>query len=106
MMEIHNIDDIFTPTRPARKNFIKRQALDKRVGRALKTPGMQVILYGHSGSGKTTLLLNKLKQLNLNFLKTNCTGNMSFDDLLSNVYLSMNKEVSTKVTNNESPLVY
>ncbi|MCF2857003.1 AAA family ATPase [Pseudoalteromonas sp. SMS1] len=95
-MEIFEINEVFTPTKPARANFVKRKVLDKRVGRALKTPGMQLVLYGHSGSGKTTLLLNKLKELELSFLKTNCTSNMSFDDLLSNVYVNLDKELSTK----------
>ncbi|MGK0271953.1 MAG: Cdc6-like AAA superfamily ATPase [Cocleimonas sp.] len=97
-MEIHKINDVYTPTQPARKNFIKRQSLDKRVKRAIVTPGMQVILYGHSGSGKTTLLLNKLRELNLDFVKTNCTSNLTFDNLLSNVYLSLNKKIETKET--------
>lgn len=95
-MTIYDVNEVFTPTQPARKNFIKRKSLDKRIQRAIKTPGMQVILYGHSGSGKTTLLLNKLKELNLEFVKTNCTSNMSFNDLLSNVYMKLGKELPLK----------
>jgi len=100
-LAIYNINEVFTPTRPARKNFIKRKPLDKRLQRALKTPGMQVVIYGHSGSGKTTLLLNKLKELNLKFVKTNCTANMTFDDLLSNVYIKLDKELPPKKIDKE-----
>ncbi len=103
-MDIYEVNEVFTPTQPARKNFVKREQLDRRLQRALKTPGMQVVLYGHSGSGKTTLLLNKLKELKLPFVKTNCTANMTFDDLLSNVYLKLEKELSRKEIDKENQL--
>jgi len=95
-MDKFNVQEIFTPTRPARENFVTRDKIDKRVKRGLRTTGTQVILYGHTGSGKTTLLLNKLAAEKYEYVKTNCTSSMSFESLLANVYLTLNKAVSSK----------
>ena len=67
-MDILTKEEVFTPTQPARKNFVERKKIDNRVLRALKTPGMQLVIYGLSGSGKTTLLVNKLSQKNYSYI--------------------------------------
>lgn len=98
----YKVEDIFTPTSPARINFIERNIINRRVQRALKTPGMQVVLYGHSGSGKTTLLLNKLARLDYPNVKTNCTEAMSFESLISDVFIKLNLVVDISQTTTES----
>ncbi|XQW83866.1 AAA family ATPase [Thalassotalea piscium] len=92
------VGEVYTPTQPARKNFVERAKINKRVIRALKTPGMQVILYGHSGSGKTTLLVNKLSALNYDFVKTNCTENMTFESLMSDVLIKLDAVIDSSQT--------
>lgn len=103
-MDIFKVQEIFTPTKPARENFITRDKIDKRVVRGLRTTGTQVILYGHTGSGKTTLLLNKLAVEKYEYVKTNCTSSMSFESLLANVYRQLNKAFISKevISNGQS----
>jgi len=97
-LPIFKVREVFTPTQPARKNFIIRDKIDKRVVRSLRTTGTQIVLYGHTGSGKTTLLLNKLESEEYSFVKTNCTSSMSFESLLVNVYRALDKAVISKET--------
>lgn len=61
--ERFDVYDVFTPTKPARLTYVEREGINTKLVNALRTPGKQVVVYGHSGSGKTTLLLNKLHQL-------------------------------------------
>ena len=82
MIEIHQATQIFTPTSPARLNFVEREGLNERLVDALVTPGRQIVVYGESGSGKTTLLQNKLEQLYPKHIKTACVSTTSFDQLL------------------------
>ncbi len=59
----YDVYEVFTPTKPARLTYVEREGINTKLVNALRTPGKQVVVYGHSGSGKTTLLLNKLQQL-------------------------------------------
>jgi len=102
IMDELEVGEVYTPTQPARKNFVERATINKRVIRALKTPGMQVILYGHSGSGKTTLLVNKLSDLNYDFVKTNCTENMTFDTLMSDVFIKLDLVIDSSQTKTQA----
>jgi len=95
-MDVLQVEEVFTPTMPARKNFVERKIIDKRVLRALKTPGMQVVLYGLTGSGKTTLLVNKLSQKKYDFVRSNCTSGMTFQALLSDVYIKLGQPFDCK----------
>ena len=49
------LEYVFTPGVVARTNYLPRKELEKRIFKSLKTPGIQIVLYGHSGSGKTTV---------------------------------------------------
>ncbi len=93
--EIYKVSQVFTPASPAKINFVEREDINRRVVRALNTPGMQIIVYGQSGSGKTTLLENKLYQVYERHIKTSCMKGMNFEsvildafDQLSPFYLS------------------
>jgi len=57
----HQLQDVFTPNKPARLTFVERESINETLVNALTTPGKQIVVYGHSGSGKTTLLINKLE---------------------------------------------
>ena len=85
-MEIFDVNDIFTPSSPAKVNFIERKKLNKRIVRALKTKGMQMIVYGQSGSGKTTLLENKLYQVYSSHIKTSCMKGATFQSVLLDAF--------------------
>ena len=86
MDKIYQVTDIFTPTTPAKLNFVERHDINKRIVRALKTPGTQIIVYGPSGSGKTTLLENKLFQVYEKHLKTSCMKGMSFESVMLDAF--------------------
>ncbi|EGQ8733599.1 ATP-binding protein [Vibrio parahaemolyticus] len=85
-MKKYSVDDVFTPSSPARVNFIEREQINVRIVRALRTKGKQVVIYGHSGSGKTTLIENKLKQVYESHIKTNCMKGMTYDGILLNAF--------------------
>ena len=74
MANVEKVDvyDVFTPTRPARLTFIERSNINERLVDALRTPGKQLVVFGHSGSGKTTLLVNKLHQVYDDHVTTRC----------------------------------
>lgn len=85
-MEKYSVYDVFTPTTPARLSFVERVIVNDRLVSALRTPGKQVVVYGHSGSGKTTLLVNKLNQLYESHITTRCMSGMSFDQLVLDAF--------------------
>ncbi|WP_421317485.1 ATP-binding protein [Aeromonas sp. 700377] len=85
-MEKYDVHKVFTPTTPARLAFVEREQLNTKLVNALRTPGKQVVVYGHSGSGKTTLLLNKLTQLYENHLTSRCMKGLSFEALVLDAF--------------------
>ena len=85
-MHIYQLNDIFTPSSPAKLTFVEREHLNKRIVRALNTKGMQIIVYGQSGSGKTTLLENKLFQVYERHLKTSCMKGMSLESVILDAF--------------------
>ncbi len=90
-MKDYLVEDIFTPSSPARVNFVEREDINRRIVRALKTKGKQVVVYGHSGSGKTTLLENKLRQVYENHIKTNCMRGMTYESVLLDAFDQLEK---------------
>lgn len=85
-MERYDSFDVFTPTSPARLTFVERQGVNVRLVDALRTPGMQLVVYGHSGSGKSTLLLNKLHQIYEKNLISRCMKGVTFDQLVLDAF--------------------
>jgi phage pi2 protein 07 len=104
--ENYQLQEVFTPTTPARTCFVEREEINDKLVRALRTPGRQIVVYGHTGTGKTTLLINKLRQLYEYHITTRCMKGMKFEqiildafDKLSPFYVS---EMSTKDNKDES----
>jgi hypothetical protein len=89
-MEKFDTRDVFTPTKPAILTFVDREYINNKLVDALKTPGKQLVVYGHSGSGKTTLLVNKLRQLYENHITTRCMGSLTFEHLLLDAFDQLN----------------
>lgn len=82
----HSVRDVFTPTRPARIAFVEREDVNDKLVNALRTPGKQLVVYGHSGTGKTTLLVNKLHQLYEHHITTRCMKGLKFEQLLLDAF--------------------
>lgn len=85
-MNKYQLEEVFTPSQPAEVTFVDRIEINRRLERALRTPGKQIILYGHSGVGKTTLLTNTLKERGINYIKTNCITGMTIRDIVIDAF--------------------
>ena len=85
----HLVTDVFTPTTPARLTFVERREVNDRLVDALRTPGKQLIVYGHSGCGKSTLLVNKLDQVYERHITTRCIAGMSLEQVLADAFMQM-----------------
>lgn len=86
----YKLNDVFTPSTVAKLTYVERKTVESDLIRNLGVPGLQIILYGHSGSGKSTLIMNKLAELNINRIKTNCTETTTFDQLILSVFDKLN----------------
>lgn len=102
MKEHYQLEDIFTPSQPADITFVERNEINKRLERALKTPGKQIILYGYSGVGKTTLLTNKLRESQIKYIKTNCITGMTIDDIIIDAFNQLDIYYPIDKTKNRS----
>jgi hypothetical protein len=78
--------EVFTPTTSAKLTFVERTSINDRLVSALKTPGKQVVVYGHTGSGKTTLLTRKLEQTYETHITSRCSKTTTFESLLINAF--------------------
>ncbi len=81
-----SIEEVFTPSQPANYTFIPRTKVNKRLKRALKTPGKQIIIYGYSGAGKTTLLTNTLKEEKITPIITRCILGMTLSEIIIDAF--------------------
>lgn len=98
-MEIYDTYKVFTPTQPAISSFIERPIkINNHLVDSLRTPGKQLIIYGHSGCGKSTLITNKLNQIYENTVTTRCMKGMTFENLIIDAFDQLGKffEVVTK----------
>jgi hypothetical protein len=86
----YKLVDVFTPSTVAKLTYVERKNVESDLIRNIGIPGLQIILYGHSGSGKSTLIINKLTELNINKIKTNCTETTTFDQLILAVFDKLN----------------
>jgi hypothetical protein len=84
------IEDVFTPAKVAKINYIERKSIDKLMSREMNTPGKQIIVFGHSGSGKTSSVINLLEKNQYDYIKTQCESNTSFEQLILNAFDELN----------------
>lgn len=85
-MESYKVRDVFTPTSLADVNFVERLPTSNYLVDALRTPGMQVIVYGESGSGKSTLMQRKLHQVYQDHITTRCHKALTYENLLLDAF--------------------
>ena len=86
MQEEFNLYDVFTPSSPAKVNFINRKFLTDRVISALNIPGKQIVIFGYSGVGKTSLLMRQLEKIYENEIITPCMIGMTFESILLDAF--------------------
>ncbi|MCS4238685.1 ribosomal protein S8 [Myroides gitamensis] len=82
----YNLEEVFTPSKPADLAFVERNEINRRIDRAIRTSGKQIIIYGFSGVGKTTLLSKKLKEFEINSIKTSCISGMTIQDIVIDAF--------------------
>lgn len=95
------LKEVFTPAKPARVSFINRNKINRKVVRALETPGIQIVVYGHTGSGKTTLLENKLYEVYEKHIRTNCMIGSTFEQIVLDAFEQLAEFYVDEVTNNK-----
>jgi predicted AAA+ superfamily ATPase len=87
---LYLLEEIFTPSQPAKLTFIERKSVKTRLQRALKIPGRQIVVYGYSGAGKTTLLLNKLDAWGYKRIVTSCIKGMTINEIIVDAFDQLN----------------
>lgn len=82
------VEEVFTPAVAAnlKLNYIERETLISQLNHFFQTAGKQIVVFGYSGSGKTTLITNELKRNKIEFIKTHCSQNTTFEELILNVF--------------------
>lgn len=87
MAKTYKVFEVFTPTTPATVTFVERESLNDQLVDAIRTPGKQIVVYGHSGSGKTTLLRNKFRQLiEQEEIISRCTADTTLEVLIRDAF--------------------
>jgi len=82
-MKKYQVIDVFTPSTQAIQTFVEREnKINSHLVDALKTPGKQIVLYGHTKCGKSTLILNKLQQLKKKAFTTRCSEGMTYESVI------------------------
>lgn len=97
----YTLKEVFTPAKPARVSFVNRNKINRRVVRALETPGTQIVVYGHTGCGKTTLLENKLYEVYEKHIRTNCMIGTTFEQIVLDAFEQLAEFYVDEVTNNK-----
>lgn len=101
-MDKYNTHLVFTPTSPAKLSFVERvDKVNDELVDALRTPGMQLIVYGPSGAGKTTLILNKLNQLYEHSVITRCMIGMTMEQIIIDGFDQLNFYYVNEATRTE-----
>lgn len=102
-MKKYDTYNIFTPSQPASElTFVDREIVNKQLVNALRTPGKQLIIYGHSGSGKSSLLNNKINQLFAGCIQTLCTKSTTIEQIKLSAFDQLDKYYISSSNNSKS----
>lgn len=99
------IEAIFTPSSSAVLNYVSRPELEKKIDKALKIQGTQLIVYGHSGSGKTTLVRQSLYRNKRNFIKTSCISTTTLEELIVNAFDKLDPYYTSRTSSSFSTTI-
>lgn len=97
MQTVIFVEEVFTPTVPAKLTFVERVKVNDRLVDALKTPGKQIIIYGHSGCGKTTLLEHKLNETYAFHYTSRCTADVTMQSLVLEALVDLGVMATTEL---------
>lgn len=79
-----SVTDVFTPSVPAGRGFVGRETeMQDLVSMGLRVPGTQVIVWGESGAGKSSLINKALATEGQTAVKTACTPDSTYEDILA-----------------------
>jgi energy-coupling factor transporter ATP-binding protein EcfA2 len=92
--------EVFTPTTQARLTFVDRNVdeLNENLVDSLRTPGTQIVIYGHSGTGKSTLLFNVLNRIYERTIVSRCTSDTTYDQLILNAFDNLNPFYTSQIS--------
>lgn len=86
----NDVYKVFTPSSTAIVTYVERDEAEGELMQAVKTPGYQIVLYGHSGSGKSTLIKNKFNLNNFSYISTSCEDGTTIDSLILSAFDKLN----------------
>lgn len=98
----------FTPSQPAKKNYVGRGHLDKVIERAFSRKGNQVLIYGKTGAGKTSLVFDNLSTLNrlygTQYIRIQVSELMTIESFVADVAQALNlvREVNHTVSDSKN----
>ena len=93
----YSIEEVYTPTSAAKINYVSRPEIEGTIRRAIKIPGMQIILYGHSGGGKTTIIRKILETERRNYIITSCVDGTTVNSIIINAFDKLNPYYTQEV---------
>ncbi|WP_298064093.1 AAA family ATPase [uncultured Rikenella sp.] len=96
------LEEVFTPATAAEVNYVERKDIDAQLLSEMKTPGKQIIVFGHSGSGKTSSVRNLLNKNKFTCIRTHCESNTTFEQLIRNAFDELNVYVVSGRTHKQS----
>lgn len=82
----YRLNEVFTPSQPARLAFVPRPDQEADLRSALDAPGTQALIYGESGAGKSSVALRVLTEMNRKYVVTRCEATSSYPGILSSAF--------------------
>lgn len=82
----YKIGEVFTPSQPANKAFVRRQVQEADIRSVLNAPGTQALIWGESGAGKSSVAIKVLHEMGRPFVTTRCESTTAYSDILASAF--------------------